>query len=36
VLQLARLQEQAFSQDDVDFLSQVANQVAIAVDNALD
>jgi formate hydrogenlyase transcriptional activator len=35
VLQLARLEEQAFTQDDVDFLSQVANQVAIAVDNAL-
>jgi formate hydrogenlyase transcriptional activator len=35
VLQLARLQEQAFTQDDVDFLSQVASQVAIAVDNAL-
>jgi formate hydrogenlyase transcriptional activator len=32
VLQLARLQEQAFTQDDVDFLS----QVAIAVDNALE
>jgi formate hydrogenlyase transcriptional activator len=36
VLQLTRLQEQAFTQDDVDFLSQVANQVAIAVENALD
>jgi formate hydrogenlyase transcriptional activator len=36
VLQLARLQEQAFTQEDVDFLSQVASQVAIAVDNALD
>jgi formate hydrogenlyase transcriptional activator len=35
VLQLARLQEQAFIQEDVDFLSQVASQVAIAVDNAL-
>ena len=36
VLQLARLQAQAFTQDDVEFLSQVANQVAIAVENALD
>jgi formate hydrogenlyase transcriptional activator len=36
VLQLARLQEQAFTQDDVEFLGQVANQVAIAVENALD
>ncbi len=36
VLQLARLQEQVFTQDDVDFLGQVASQVAIAVDNALD
>jgi formate hydrogenlyase transcriptional activator len=35
VLQLTRLQENAFTQDDVDFLSQVANQVAIAVENAL-
>jgi formate hydrogenlyase transcriptional activator len=35
VLQLARLQEQAIIQEDVDFLSQVASQVAIAVDNAL-
>jgi formate hydrogenlyase transcriptional activator len=34
-LQLARLQEQAFTQDDVEFLSQIASQVAIAVDNAL-
>jgi formate hydrogenlyase transcriptional activator len=36
VLQLARLQEQPFTQDDVEFLSQVANQIAIAVENALD
>ena len=36
VLQLTRLQAQAFTQDDVEFLSQVANQVAIAVENALD
>jgi formate hydrogenlyase transcriptional activator len=35
VLQLTRLQENAFTQDDVEFLGQVANQVAIAVDNAL-
>jgi formate hydrogenlyase transcriptional activator len=35
VLLLARLQEQAFTQDEVDFLAQVANQVAIAVENAL-
>jgi formate hydrogenlyase transcriptional activator len=36
VLQLTRLQAQAFTQDDVEFLSQVANQIAIAVENALD
>src|SRR5919106_238582 len=36
VLQLARLQEQAFTQDDGEFLGQVAHQVAIAVENALD
>ena len=36
VLQLTRFQEQAFTQDDVEFLSQVASQVAIAVENALD
>jgi formate hydrogenlyase transcriptional activator len=35
VLLLARLQEQAFTPDEVDFLDQVANQVAIAVENAL-
>ena len=36
VLQLTRLQAQAFTQDDVEFLSQMANQIAIAVENALD
>jgi len=35
VLQLARFQEQVFTQDEVDFLAQVASQVAIAVENAL-
>jgi formate hydrogenlyase transcriptional activator len=35
VLQLARLQEQAFIQEDVDFLSPVASQVAIVGDNDL-
>ena len=35
VLQLARRGERAFGQADVDFLGQVANQMAIAVDNAL-
>ena len=35
ILGLARFQENAFTQDDVDFLGQVASQVAIAVDNAL-
>src|SRR2546425_1787288 len=35
VLLLSRLQEQAFTPDEVDFLAQVANQVAIAVENAL-
>jgi formate hydrogenlyase transcriptional activator len=34
VLHLARLQGQTFTQDEVDFLTQVANQVAIAVENA--
>ena len=34
VLHLARLQDQAFIQDEVDFLVQVANQAAIAVENA--
>jgi len=32
---LARLQKNAFTQPDVDFLSQIAGQVAIALDNAL-
>jgi formate hydrogenlyase transcriptional activator len=36
VLALAKRQEQAFRQDDVEFLGQVASQVAIAVENALD
>jgi formate hydrogenlyase transcriptional activator len=35
VLLLARLQEQAFTPDEIEFLTQVANQVAIAVENAL-
>jgi len=34
-LVLARLRDDAFSQADVGFLSQVANQVALAVENAL-
>ena len=34
-LDLGRRQEQAFTQDDVAFLTQVASQVAIAVENAL-
>jgi formate hydrogenlyase transcriptional activator len=34
-LSLGSVQENAFSQDDATFLSQVASQVAIAVDNAL-
>ena len=32
---LGRQRAHAFSRDDVDFLAQVANQVAIAVENAL-
>ena len=36
VLGLGRIEDAAFTQDDVDFLTQVANQVAIAVENALD
>jgi formate hydrogenlyase transcriptional activator len=36
VLFLGRLDENAFTQDDLDFLNQVAAQVAIAVYNALD
>jgi formate hydrogenlyase transcriptional activator len=35
VVGLARREENGFNQDDVDFLTQVANQVAIAVDNAV-
>jgi formate hydrogenlyase transcriptional activator len=35
VLGLGRLQDAPFSRSDVDFLRQLANQVAIAVDNAL-
>jgi formate hydrogenlyase transcriptional activator len=34
-LVLARLRDDAFSQSDIEFLSQVANQVALAVENAL-
>jgi formate hydrogenlyase transcriptional activator len=33
-LALGRREDKAFSQDDVDFLSQVASQIAIAVENA--
>lgn len=35
VLGLGRRTENAFSRDDVEFLTQVANQIAIAVENAL-
>jgi len=35
-LNVGRFPEQAFTQDDVDFLRQVASQVALAADNALD
>jgi formate hydrogenlyase transcriptional activator len=35
VLGLGRRQEHPFTQDDVEFLTQVANQVAIAIENAL-
>ena len=35
VLCLGRLQKNAFTQPDVDFLSQIAGQIAIAIDNAL-
>jgi formate hydrogenlyase transcriptional activator len=35
VLVLGRLRDDAFSQADLEFLSQVANQVALAVENAL-
>jgi formate hydrogenlyase transcriptional activator len=34
-LDLGRARDAAFTQDEVDFLSQIAKQVAIAVDNAL-
>jgi formate hydrogenlyase transcriptional activator len=34
-LVLARLRDDAFRQTDIDFLSQVANQLALAVENAL-
>jgi formate hydrogenlyase transcriptional activator len=34
-LTLGRLHEGAFSQEDVDFLTQVANQISIGVENAL-
>jgi formate hydrogenlyase transcriptional activator len=33
-LNLARLEQNAFAKDDVEFLTQVANQIAIAVENA--
>src|ERR1700733_6721201 len=35
VLCLGRLQKNAFTQPDVDFLSQIAGQIAITIDNAL-
>jgi len=35
VLALGRLEENLFTQDDVDFLTQIASQVAVAVENAL-
>jgi formate hydrogenlyase transcriptional activator len=35
VLCLARLQKNAFTQPDLDFLSQIAGQISIAIDNAL-
>jgi formate hydrogenlyase transcriptional activator len=35
-LNVGRFPERAFTQDDVDFLLQVASQVALAADNALD
>jgi len=34
-MSLARVSEDTFTQDEVDFLSQAAGQIAIAVDNAL-
>src|SRR5580704_3079900 len=36
VLVLGRLREDAFSQADISFLTQAANQIALAVENALD
>jgi formate hydrogenlyase transcriptional activator len=35
VLSLIRLKKNAFTQEDIEFLSQIAGQVAIAIDNAL-
>ena len=35
VLALGRIQENAFSQVDIDFLTQFANQIALAVENAV-
>jgi formate hydrogenlyase transcriptional activator len=35
VLVIGRLRDDAFSQADIEFLSQVANQIALAVENAL-
>jgi formate hydrogenlyase transcriptional activator len=35
ILSLARIEDVAFSSDDVEFLGQVASQVALAVENAL-
>src|SRR5439155_15893759 len=35
VLELSRFAEESFSQEDIDFLGQIARQVAIAVENAL-
>jgi formate hydrogenlyase transcriptional activator len=35
ILVLARLRDDAFTQADISFLSQVANQIALAVENAL-
>jgi len=34
ILKLARREDKPFSQDEVEFLTQLANQVAIAVENA--
>jgi GAF domain-containing protein/DNA-binding CsgD family transcriptional regulator len=35
ILSLGRLQESEFSEDEINFFMQIANQVAIAIDNAL-